>query len=86
MLDEFTSMPFATSRWLRANVHEVPSLVLTVTQRGVHSVVKEGEELIEEAAFAFWREAIIETPHTAAEHGQVVVHILAGRHPTDISI
>jgi hypothetical protein len=48
--------------------------------------VKEGEELIEEAAFAFWREAIIETPHTAAEHGQVVVHILAGRHPTDISI
>jgi hypothetical protein len=81
MLDQLASMAFTASAGLGAKVNEVPGFVLAGTERGVHRVVEEGQEFVEEATFAFSRETVVEAPHTGAENGQVVVHVLAGWHP-----
>jgi hypothetical protein len=62
VFDELTSMSLTTSSRLRAEVDQVPSLVLTIAQCRVHGIVEERKELVEEASLALWREAVIETP------------------------
>lgn len=59
--------------------------MLSLAKRAMHSVVEEGQEFVEETAFAFRGKAVVETPHARAENRQVVVHVLAGRHPTCVS-
>lgn len=44
-------------------------------------VVQQRQELVEEAVLAFGREEEVQAPHAAAEDGEVVVHVVAWRHP-----
>ena len=86
MLDELAGMPLATTSRAGTQVDEVPGVELAVAKGGLHGVVEEGEELVEEAALAFSGETVVETPETRAADGEVVVHVLAGRHPVRVSI
>ena len=53
MLDELARVALTTSSRTSAKVHEVPSLKLAVAEGGVHRVVEERKELVEETALAF---------------------------------
>lgn len=81
MLNELASVTFTTSSRASAEVHEVPRLKLAIAQSGVHSIVEEGKELVEETTLAFSGEAVVEAPEPAAADSQVVIHVLARRHP-----
>lgn len=81
ILDEFACVALAARGHLGAEVHEIPGVVVTGAHDLMLGVVQEGEELVEEAGFAFAREFVVKAPETTAEDGQVVVHVLAGWHP-----
>jgi len=68
MLNEFTSVTFATTTGPSTEVNKVPGVMLSLTKRGVHSVVEEGHEFVEEAPFPFSGEAVVEAPHARAKH------------------
>ena len=53
MLDELAGVTFATSSRTSAKVDEVPGVELAVEKGGVHGVMEEGKELVEEATLAF---------------------------------
>lgn len=42
--------------------------MLSLTKRGVHGIVEEGQEFVEEAPFPLGGEAVVEAPHARAEH------------------
>jgi hypothetical protein len=59
MLNELAGMAFAAGAGFSAQVDEVPGFVFAGAEGGVHGVVEEGQEFIEEAALAFGGEAVV---------------------------
>lgn len=81
VLNQTSRVPFSPRAGLRANVDEVPGVVVVLAEDLAFGVVQQGEEIVEEALLAFFGELPIERVHAAPEHGAEVVHVLLRGHP-----
>ena len=81
VLDQSLGVAFAAGARFRADIDEVPGVVIVLAEDVVFGGVQQGEEFFKEALLAFFGEFPIEAVHTAPEHGAEVVHGVVGRHP-----
>jgi hypothetical protein len=81
VLDQLASVSFATGFGARAQVDQVPRVVVAVAQHGFLDVVQLQQELVEEALAALARELVVQAPHAAADHRPESVHVFTRRHP-----
>ena len=81
MLDEAFRIASAPGFRFRADVDEVPGVVVVLAENVVFGVVQQGEELVEEALLALLGELPVEAEHAAPEHGAEVVHVFVRGHP-----
>ena len=86
MLDQLSRMPLATTANSGPDVDEIPGLGFSVAKCRMHSVMEKWKEFLEEAGPALGRKAVVETPHSRAELGQIVVHVLPWWHPSLVSV
>lgn len=56
-------------------------MIVVFAEDVVFGVMQQGEELVEEAFFAFFGEFPVEAKHAAPEHGAEIVHIFVRGHP-----
>lgn len=82
ILNRFPCIPFSATGRLRADVDEVPGVLVAGAHYGGLGVVEEGQEFVEEAAAAEGGELVGEAPHAGAQEGEVIVHVLGGGHPS----
>ncbi len=81
MLDDAFRIASAPGFRFRADVDEVPGVVVVLAEDVVFGVVQQGEELVEEALLALLGELPVEAEHAAPEHGAEVVHVFVRGHP-----
>jgi len=81
ILDQLPRIPLPPRGCFRADVHEIPRLVVALGEHVVLGVVQQRQEFVEEALFAFGGELVVEAPQAAAENGAPVVHVFARWHP-----
>ena len=81
VLDQTFGVAFAPRTRLRANVDEIPGIVVVLAQDVVFGVMQQGQELVEEAFLAFLGELPVEAEHAAPEHGAEIVHVFVRGHP-----
>lgn len=81
VLDQTFRVAFPPRGRLRADVDEVPGVVVVFAEDVVFGVVQQGQELVEEALLALLGELPVEADHAAPEHGAEVVHVFVRGHP-----
>ena len=81
ILNQGFRIPFASRARFRANVDEIPGVVVVFAEDVMFGVMQQGEELVEKALLAFFGELPVETVHAAPEHGAEVVHVFVWGHP-----
>ena len=81
VFNQSLGVAFATGARSRANVDEVPGVVVILAEDVVFGVMQQREELVEEALLTFFGEFPIKAVHAAPEHGAEVVHVFVGGHP-----
>ena len=81
ILNQGFRIAFAPRGRFRANVDEIPGVVVVFAEDVVFGVVQKGQELVEQALPALFGELPAEAVHAAPEHGAEVVHVFLRGHP-----
>ena len=81
ILNQGFRIAFSPRGRLRANVDEIPGVVILFAEDVVFSIVQQRQEFVEKALLALFGELPVKAVHAAPEHGAKVVHVFLRGHP-----